>query len=222
MKLDHTINYVLGMILNEYLITAHSLNVHIPEDDIKPDMKSVFTAVLQKLELDEGILKIVNAPHLEATDTGYGKYTSYEIKVYDNFLNYCETKSLYMPDNSQNPIQSTPHIITNDEEHCLVTVDNSEPVSLFAPYSITAYLFARVLKADGARLRADVLVNDYEDHTNPDKLIDTKALRNAKQRINDSFYEIFKINELVQYKHGEFWLNLEYISPSSVYKSLKS
>ncbi len=219
MKLDHTINYVLGMILNEYLITARSLNVLIPEADIKPDMKGIFTTVLQKLELDEGILKLVNAPHTETEGLNYAIYTAYEIRVYDNFLNYCETKGLYVPDNSQNPIQGTSHIITNDEEHCLIAVDNSEPISLFAPYSITAYLFARVLKADGARLRADVLVNDYEDPTNPDKLIDTKALRNAKQRINDSVYETFKLDELVQYKHGEFWLNLEYISPSSVYKS---
>jgi hypothetical protein len=219
MKLDHTINYVLGMLLKEYLITARSLNVHIPEADIKSDMRGIFTTVLQKLELDEGILKLINAPHTETEGLNYAIYTAYEIKVYDNFLNYCETKGLYVPDNSQNPIQRTPHIITNDEEHCLITVDNSEPVSLFAPYSITAHLFAKVLKADGARLRADVLVNDYEDPTNPDKLIDTKALRNAKQRVNDSFYETFKLAELVQYKHGEFWLNLDYISSSSVYKS---
>lgn len=219
MKLDHTINYVLGMILNEYLITARSLNVHIPEDDIKPDMKGIFTTVLQKLEHDEGILKLVNAPHKEVTGTSYGKYTSYEIKVYDSFLNYCELKGLYAPDDRDNPIQSASHIITNDEEHCLIMVDNSEPTALFAPYSITAYLFAKVLKADGARLRADTLVNGYEDPTNPDKLVDTKALRNAKQRINDSFYETFKLDELVQYKHGEFWLNLAYISPNSVYKT---
>jgi hypothetical protein len=164
-------------------------------------------------------LKIVNAPHTETEGLNYAIYTAYEIKVYDSFLNYCETRGLYLPDNSQDPIKSTPHIITNDEEHCLITVDNSEPVNLFAPYSITAYLFARVLKADGARLRADVLVNDYEDPTNPDKLIDTKALRNAKQRVNDSFYGAFKLAELIQYKHGEFWLNLDYISPSSVYKT---
>jgi hypothetical protein len=137
----------------------------------------------------------------------------------DNFLDYCEKRGLYSPENTNSPLQNMSHTITNDEEHCLVTVDGSEAINLFAPYSITAFLFSRVLIADGARLRADVLVNDYEDPVNPDKLIDTKALRNAKQRINDSFYETYKLEELVQYKHGEFWLNLEYISPNSVYKN---
>jgi hypothetical protein len=84
MKIEQTINYIVGVILNKYLLTAHAMNIHISEDEIRPDMKNVFSDVLKKLELDEKIITLVNAPHIETNETSYGKYTSYEIKVYDN------------------------------------------------------------------------------------------------------------------------------------------
>ena len=218
MKPDRIINYILETVLNEYLLTASDMHVHIQEKDVRPDMNRFFISVLQKLEHDEKILKIAYVPHTESSDTSHSIYTSYELIVYPEFLDYCAARGLYNDGRNSSPAKHY-YEITNDDEHCLITVDGSEPINLFAPYSITAYLFARVLKADGARLSADGIVNDYSDPTSPDKVIDTKALRNAKQRINDSLYETFKLVDAVQYKHGEFWLNLDYISADSVYRT---
>jgi hypothetical protein len=206
---DKIITYVLKTVLDEYLITPREHYVYVQEKDIEPGLEKYFTQVLQKLDQDEGILMLKIAPHTETHDGSHAVYTSYEIKVLVGFLEYCHTRGLYDP---------VP-IIAYDDEHGQLSIKGSKQKQLFLPRSIEGHLFARVLQADGARLRVDGLVNGYEDTINPDKVVDTKAFRNARDRLNEKISHEYNLQDVICYQKSDFWLNSDFVSINSPYRS---
>lgn len=108
--------------------------------------------------------------------------------------------------------------IEYDDEHAIVTF-KARTATLFTPEILEAFLFAKVHKADGARLNSIHLIEQYEDrYRSDDRLISNKSLTNAKDRINKKFESEFSIDNVIMYERSQFWLNHSYISENSPYK----
>lgn len=111
--------------------------------------------------------------------------------------------------------------IEYDDEHATATYQDKTE-KLFDTGTIMSVLTHRVLNADGARINAtDVLLEIETLRIDNDREKTTKTLTNAKDRINNRFEKLFKIESVICYERQQFWLNIEYVSPQSPYKVKK-
>lgn len=107
--------------------------------------------------------------------------------------------------------------IVYDDEHGIVTY-RQQSNKCFKTNTIEGYLFYRVHKADGARLKSTELANSFMDkYPEQDRLIKNKSLTNAKIRANNTLKDAFKIEKVIEYENNEFWLNHSYCSSTSPY-----
>lgn len=122
------------------------------------------------------------------------------------------------PKDFDDPKAGAAFSIDYDHEHAIASYAGKSE-KLFDTSTIMSVLTHRAILADGARVRSSDIVNEIEAlRVAPDKEISTKALTNAKDRINRRLQELFGIGDVIEYERQEFWLNMKYCSEKSPYK----
>lgn len=174
-----------------------------------------------KLEDDEQKL-------LDDIDKALAEHKEHKARMNANFEKHIEAMAAKMKAEGKADIVVKPQDdgkgspIAYDDEHGKVTYKDNT-AALFIPTQLEGFLFYRVQRADGARISANDIANDYEaKHSELDKDVTTKMLTNAKDRINKKLQVTFGINSAVQYERQSFWLHEKYCSEQSPYKMASS
>lgn len=139
---------------------------------------------------------------------------------FDEILSELKNSGKTVKEPARHSVSDAP--IEYDDEHATATY-KEKTEKLFDTSTIMSVLTHRVLNADGARINAtDVLLEIESQRIDPDKDKTTKALTNAKDRINKRFERLFNTKDVICYERQQFWLNEKYCSEKSPYRLARS